>query len=93
MSGFSKEVVRSRLAQLSPSQESVETLTMWMIHHHAHAKECTDEWLRACMEGAWAVPEGQWRRRKGPEEGRKEERRALARSLFLPRASEGRAVR
>ncbi|KAI6220077.1 Regulation of nuclear pre-mRNA domain-containing protein 1B [Aphelenchoides fujianensis] len=38
------EVVRNRLRQLSSSQTSIQTMSMWITHHHASCEQITKIW-------------------------------------------------
>jgi len=39
MAAFSTQSLRTRLDGLSMSQESIETLSLWLMHHRTHAKQ------------------------------------------------------
>lgn len=51
MSSFSKEAFLEKIARLSLSQDSIETLSLWAIQHKAHAADATQAWLEALKKG------------------------------------------
>lgn len=46
MSGFSEVAMRERLSKLRPQQDSINTLSMWLMHHHRHTDEIIQIWLK-----------------------------------------------
>ena len=46
MSTFSEQALQEKLERLSSSQDSIETLSLWMIHHRLHASASVEAWLQ-----------------------------------------------
>ncbi|XP_078395631.1 regulation of nuclear pre-mRNA domain-containing protein 1A-like isoform X2 [Cetorhinus maximus] len=46
MSAFSESALEKKLAELSNSQQSVQTLSLWLIHHRKHSKTIVMVWHR-----------------------------------------------
>ncbi|KAE9419654.1 hypothetical protein Angca_009807 [Angiostrongylus cantonensis] len=46
MSGFSEAAMRERLSKLRPQQDCINTLSMWLMHHHRHTDEIVQIWLK-----------------------------------------------
>ena len=46
MSTFSEQALLEKLERLSSSQDSIETLSLWMIHHRLHASASVEAWLQ-----------------------------------------------
>ncbi|XP_043575360.1 regulation of nuclear pre-mRNA domain-containing protein 1A-like isoform X3 [Chiloscyllium plagiosum] len=46
MSAFSESALEKKLAELSNSQQSVQTLSLWLIHHRKHSKTIVLVWHR-----------------------------------------------
>ncbi|CAI7998473.1 Regulation of nuclear pre-mRNA domain-containing protein 1B [Geodia barretti] len=44
MSSFSVATLQEKMSRLSASQESIETLSLWIIHHKAFAKTSVAVW-------------------------------------------------
>ena len=44
MSSFSVQGFQEKLNRLTPSQDSIETLSLWVIHHKAHGKTSAAVW-------------------------------------------------
>ncbi|TSK31342.1 Regulation of nuclear pre-mRNA domain-containing protein 1A [Bagarius yarrelli] len=44
MSVFSEAALEKKLAELSNSQQSVQTLSLWLIHHRKHSKTIVKVW-------------------------------------------------
>ena len=45
MSSFSVQALRDKFSRLSGSQESIETLSLWIIHHKADAATTVSVWF------------------------------------------------
>ncbi|CAD5222493.1 unnamed protein product [Bursaphelenchus xylophilus] len=43
--GLDRNVIRIRLRQLNSSQNSIQTMSMWIAHHHNEAGSIADAWL------------------------------------------------
>lgn len=42
--GFSEESLRGKLAKLTNQQDSIQTLTAWILHHHEHHQAIVQSW-------------------------------------------------
>lgn len=51
MSSFSVATLQEKLSRLSASQESIETLSLWIIHHKAFAKTSVAVWVDSFTNG------------------------------------------
>ncbi|KAG7501341.1 hypothetical protein JOB18_046904 [Solea senegalensis] len=45
MSAFSEVALEKKLSELSNSQQSVQTLSLWLIHHRKHSKTIVNVWF------------------------------------------------
>ncbi|RVE66548.1 hypothetical protein OJAV_G00108230 [Oryzias javanicus] len=45
MSAFSEAALEKKLSELSNSQQSVQTLSLWLIHHRKHSKTVVNVWF------------------------------------------------
>lgn len=48
---FSGSALEKKLGELSNSQQSIQTLSLWLIHHRKHAKTVVDVWLKMLTKG------------------------------------------
>lgn len=64
MSSFSESALEKKLSELSNSQQSVQTLSLWLIHHRKHAGPIVSVWHRELRKGRRAG--GLGRRRSAP---------------------------
>ncbi|XP_049625671.1 regulation of nuclear pre-mRNA domain-containing protein 1A [Suncus etruscus] len=46
MSAFSETALEKKLSELSNSQQSVQTLSLWLIHHRKHSRPIVTVWER-----------------------------------------------
>lgn len=46
MSGFTESALEKKLAELNNSQQSIQTLSLWLIHHRKHHKTIVQVWLK-----------------------------------------------
>lgn len=51
MSVFSESALEKKLAELSNSQQSVQTLSLWLIHHRKHSKTIVKVWYSELKKG------------------------------------------
>ena len=51
MSSFSVATLQEKLSRLSASQESIETLSLWIIHHKAFAQTSVTVWADSFTKG------------------------------------------
>uniref|UniRef100_A0A8D0I3V0 Regulation of nuclear pre-mRNA domain containing 1A n=1 Tax=Sus scrofa TaxID=9823 RepID=A0A8D0I3V0_PIG len=57
MSAFSEAALEKKLSELSNSQQSVQTLSLWLIHHRKHSRPIVTVWERELRKGlnVWHV--------------------------------------
>lgn len=58
MSTFSEQALQDKLSRLSSSQDSIETLSLWIIHHRVHASASVELWLRSFIECESVIDSG-----------------------------------
>jgi regulator of Ty1 transposition protein 103 len=46
MSGFTEDALEKKLADLNNSQQSIQQLSVWLIHHRKHFAKIVAVWLR-----------------------------------------------
>lgn len=51
MSFFTVQVLQEKLSRLTLSQDSIETLSLWIIHHKAHASTSIEVWMEDMQSG------------------------------------------
>jgi len=51
MSSFSDNNLAKKLNELNGTQQSIQTLSLWLIHHRKHAKTIVQVWLRELKKG------------------------------------------
>ena len=51
MSNFSETNLAKKLTDLNASQQSIQTLSLWLIHHRKHSKTIVDVWLKELKKG------------------------------------------
>lgn len=51
MSAFSVQALEEKISHLSLSQDSIETLSLWITQYKAHGKECVQVWLDETKKG------------------------------------------
>lgn len=49
---FSDASLLKKLQDLNSTQQSVQTLSLWLIHHRKYAKTVTNTWLRELQQAA-----------------------------------------
>jgi len=52
MSAFSETALETKLTDLNPSQQSIQTLSLWLIHHRKHAKKIVMTWKKLLVQMA-----------------------------------------
>lgn len=52
MSAFSDTALETKLTDLNPSQQSIQTLSLWLIHHRKHAKKIVATWKKLLVQVA-----------------------------------------
>lgn len=56
MTSFSTATLEKKLADLSNTQHSVQTLSLWLIHHRKHAKAIVQAWYKELAKGKqWSI--------------------------------------
>ncbi|CAG2121627.1 unnamed protein product, partial [Medioppia subpectinata] len=45
MSGFAAQTLEKKLIDLNSSQQSIQTLSLWLIHHRKHHKSIVQTWF------------------------------------------------
>ena len=55
MSGFSDAALEKKLAELNNSQQSIQTLSLWLIHHRKHHASIVKIWLKEFTKGNLAI--------------------------------------
>lgn len=51
MTSFSAATLEKKLGDLSNTQQSVQTLSLWLIHHRKHAKAVVQSWYKGLTKG------------------------------------------
>ena len=51
MSGFTSEFLEKKLNELNNSQQSIQTLSLWLIHHRKHNKLIVQTWYKELKKG------------------------------------------
>ena len=46
MSGFTEAALEKKLAELNNSQQSIQTLSLWLIHHRKHHAAIVRIWYK-----------------------------------------------
>jgi regulator of Ty1 transposition protein 103 len=46
MSGFTSEALEKKLSVMDNSQQSIQTLSLWLIHHRKHNKLIVQTWSK-----------------------------------------------
>lgn len=94
MSSFSESALEKKLSELSNSQQSVQTLSLWLIHHRKHAGPIVAVWHRELRKGARGVCPGEPLRQplpRGTGAARGAAGSAAGSSSGAPRAGTGRS--
>ena len=53
MSGFTETALEKKLADLNCSQQSIQTLSLWLIHHRKHHKPIVQTWYKELVKGTY----------------------------------------
>lgn len=51
MALFNEDGLKTKLTDLNLSQQSIQTLSLWLIHHKKHAHTVVNVWMRELMKG------------------------------------------
>ncbi|ROT66913.1 Regulation of nuclear pre-mRNA domain-containing protein 1B [Penaeus vannamei] len=46
MAGFNEDALKKKLDDLNMSQQSIQTVSLWLIHHKKHAHTVVNVWYR-----------------------------------------------
>ena len=55
MTGFTESALVKRLMDLNPSQQSIQTLSLWLIHHRKHHPTIVKVWFKEMCKGTWRL--------------------------------------
>lgn len=51
MSAFTEQALIKKLADLNSSSQSIQTLSLWLIHHRKHHPNIVKIWLKEMFKG------------------------------------------
>lgn len=51
MSGFTENALIRKLQELNSSQQSIQTLSLWLIHHRKHHAVIVKTWFKEILKG------------------------------------------
>lgn len=51
MSAFTENALIKKLADLNTSSQSIQTLSLWLIHHRKHNEKITLIWIQELTKG------------------------------------------
>lgn len=51
MSAFTEQALIKKLADLNSSSQSIQTLSLWLIHHRKHNQNIVKIWLKELQKG------------------------------------------
>lgn len=51
MSAFTESALTTKLLALNSSQQSIQTLSLWLIHHRKHSQIIVKNWYRQLQKG------------------------------------------
>lgn len=54
MAGFTDTALEKKLSELNNSQQSIQTLSLWLIHHRKHHKTIVQVWFRELKKGKYS---------------------------------------
>jgi hypothetical protein len=55
MSGFTSQALEKKLIDLNNSQQSIQTLSLWLIHHRKHHKNIVQTWFAELKKGLYPL--------------------------------------
>lgn len=53
MSAFTEQALIKKLADLNTSSQSIQTLSLWLIHHRKHHANIVKIWIKELQKGEW----------------------------------------
>lgn len=51
MAGFTENALVRKLQELNSSQQSIQTLSLWLIHHRKHHAIVVKTWFKEILKG------------------------------------------
>jgi regulator of Ty1 transposition protein 103 len=51
MSAFTEQALIKKLADLNTSSQSIQTLSLWLIHHRKHHSTIVSVWFKELQKG------------------------------------------
>lgn len=51
MAGFTENALIRKLQELNSSQQSIQTLSLWLIHHRKHHAAVVKTWYKELLKG------------------------------------------
>jgi uncharacterized protein (DUF2249 family) len=51
MAGFTESALSKKLSELNSSQQSIQTLSLWLIHHRKHHATIVNVWFKELQKG------------------------------------------
>lgn len=51
MAGFTEKALIKKLEELNSSQQSIQTLSLWLIHHRKHNAIVVKTWYQELLKG------------------------------------------
>lgn len=51
MSAFTESTLIKKLLELNASQQSIQTLSLWLIHHRKHYTNIVKSWYKELLKG------------------------------------------
>lgn len=51
MAGFTENALVRKLQDLNSSQQSIQTLSLWLIHHRKHHAAIVKTWFKELLKG------------------------------------------
>ena len=55
MSGFTQQTFEKKLNDLNSSQQSIQTLSLWLIHHRKHFKVIVQTWFNQLKKSEYSL--------------------------------------
>ena len=55
MSGFTSQALEKRLGELNNSAQTIQTFSLWLIHHRKHHKIIVQTWFKELKKGLLLV--------------------------------------
>lgn len=53
MSAFTENALIKKLLDLNASQQSIQTLSLWLIHHRKHYSNIVKSWYKELLKGKY----------------------------------------